>query len=116
MQLDIKANMSNILHALRKFPLSTVDIFLFNDQRGINHESCCYTVLESIKDGCATASKFNSEVVRFKSPNVVVVFSNSTPDIQQLSKDRWKVYCITKEGLNKQEIKTTKQAYQNIST
>ena len=101
--LDLKSKTTNILHALRKFPLSTVDIFFFNNARAINYELCCYTVLEHIKDGSATASKFNSEWIQFKTPNVVVVFSNSDPDVKQLSKDRWKIYYITKSGLTSHE-------------
>ena len=98
-RLDIKIKTANVLHILRKFPLSTTDIFLFNDARAINYESCCYTILEDIKDGIASASKFNSEVIQFKTPNVVVVFSNTDPHVKELSKDRWKIYNITKDGL-----------------
>ena len=101
--LDLKSKTANILHALRKFPLSTADIFFFNDARAINYETCCYTALEHIKDGIATASKFNSECIQFKTPNVVVVFSNSDPDMKQLSKDRWTVYYITDSGLTSHE-------------
>ena len=107
--LDLKSKTANILHALRKFPLSTTDIFFFNDARAINHETCCYTVLEHIKDGSATASKFNSEVIQFKTPNVVVVFSNRDPDMKQLSQDRWKVYYINKDGLSSQEKRLWKE-------
>ena len=81
--LDIKSKTSSILHALRKFPLSTVDIFFFNDARAINHELCCYTVLEHIKDGSATASKFNSEWIQFKNPNVVISNSESAKTSSQ---------------------------------
>ena len=109
--LDLKSKTGNILHALRKFPLSTVDIFFFNDARAINYEHCCYTVLEHIKDGSATASKFNSEWIRFKTPNVIVVFSNSDPDVKQLSKDRWKIYYITQSGLNSHEDRLWKLRY-----
>jgi len=72
-RLDLKSKTANVLHILRKFPLSTIDIFLFNDARAINYESCCYTILEDIKDGSASASKFNSEVIHFKTPNVVII-------------------------------------------
>ena len=102
-QLDLKSKTANILHALRKFPLTTADIFLFNDARATNYETCCYTVLEMIKDGSAVASKFNSERIQFKTPNIVVVFSNAGPKMNQLSKDRWKVYFINKDGLSSQE-------------
>ena len=33
-------------------------------------------MLELIKDGGATASRYSSEILRFRTPNVVVVFSN----------------------------------------
>ena len=102
-QLDLKSKTANILHALRKFPLSTADIFFLNEARAINYETCCYDVLEMIKDGSATSSKFDSEVIQFKTPNIVVVFSNSDPNIKQLSKDRWAVYYISKDGLSSQE-------------
>ena len=98
--LDLKTKTANVLHAIRKFPLSTVNIFFFNDARAINYETCCYSVLEHLKDGSATASKFNSEQIQFRTPNIVVVFSNSIPDVKQLSKDQWAIYRITKDGLN----------------
>lgn len=71
----------------------------FNDARAVTYETCCYSVLEHIKDGSATASKFNSERIRFRTPNIVVVFSNKEPDIRQLSNDRWTVCNATKKGL-----------------
>ena len=102
-RLDIKIKTANVLHILRRFPLSTTDIFLFNDARAINYVSCCYTILEDIKDGSASASKFNSELIQFKTPNIVIVFSNNDPDIKQLSEDRWKIYHINKDGLQSYE-------------
>ncbi len=47
----------------------------------------CYEVLENIKDGRAISSKYASEIIRFRTPNVVIVFSNAGPDMTQLSKD-----------------------------
>ena len=58
-----------------------------------------------VKDGRAFASKWSSELIRFQTPNVVIVFSNDDPDMTQLSKDRWKVLYINKEGLSVQEIR-----------
>ena len=66
-------------------------------------ESHCYPVLENIKDGCATAMKYNSERIQFKTPNIVVVFSNAPPDMKQLSKDRWKIYYIINGSLVSKE-------------
>ena len=102
-QLELKSKPLNMLHVLRKFQLSTVDIFLFNDARSIMNESHCYPVLENIKDGCATAMKYNSERIQFKTPNIVVVFSNEPPDMKQLSKDRWKIYYIINGSLVSKE-------------
>ena len=98
-RLDLKMKSANVLHVLTKRPLSTTDIFLFNVPRASTHESCNYSILESIKDGTAVSSKYNNDVIRFKIPNVVVVFSNHTPSTKELSKDRWKVFRIVKAGL-----------------
>ena len=50
-RLDLKIKTPNVLHVLTMRPLSTTDIFLFNEPRAITHESCNYSILESIKDG-----------------------------------------------------------------
>ena len=90
------------MQILRKLPLSSIDTFLFKDVRSGQNEMRCYEILENIKDGRAIASKYASEIVRFRTPNVVIVFSNADPDMTQLSKDRWKVYYINKKGLSGQ--------------
>ena len=55
--------------------------------------------------GRSIASKYSSEIIQFKTPNVVIVFSNADPDMTQLSKDRWKVFYINKDGLSSQEMR-----------
>ena len=102
-QLDLKNSIGNIMQILRKQPLSTLDTFMFNDARSGLRETRCYDVLENIKDGRSIASKYSSEIIQFKTPNVVIVFSNADPDMTQLSKDRWKVFYINKDGLSSQE-------------
>ena len=96
--LDLKGKTSDVLHALRKLPLSTVDIFFFNDSRSDdgNHN---YSILEHVKDGLATATKFNSDILRFRNPNIVVVFSNTSPVMRNLSNDRWKILNIRNDKL-----------------
>ena len=103
-QLNIKNSFGNIMHILRKLPLSTIDTFLFNDARSGQNEMRCYEVLENIKDGRVIASKYASEIVQFRTQNVVNVFSNADPDMTQLSKDRWRVYYINKKGLSGSHI------------
>ena len=73
-RLDLKMKTANVLHVLAKRPLSSTNIFLFNEPRAFNNEICNYSILESIKDGRAVASKYNSDFVQFKVPNVVVAF------------------------------------------
>ena len=75
----------------------------FNHARSGQSKMRCCEVLENIKDGRAIASKYASEIIRFRTPNVVIVFSNADPDMTQLSKDRWRVFHINKEGLSAQE-------------
>ena len=99
-RLDLKMKTSNVIHVLTKRPLSSTNIFLFNERRAINNEICNYSILESIKDGIAVASKYNNDFVQFKVPNIVVAFSNKQPKMKQLSRDRWRVLRITKKGLN----------------
>ena len=113
---------SNVLHALTKRPLSTTDIFLFNVPRAINYDLCNYNILESIKDGIAVSSKYNNDIVTFKSPNVLIVFSNSVPNMKQLSRDRWIIFRITKEGglkrcdgIIRERQTATKKKQQSIS-
>ena len=95
-RLDICNKTSNIFHVLSQRPLQTTDVFLFNDTRSQSIQN--YVVLESIKDGCATSSKYGSQILNFKTPNIVVVFSNRLPFTSNLSHDRWKICSVTTTG------------------
>ena len=101
-RLDFKSKVNDIYCAISKRPLATTDIFLINDPRSAPTNAIpCYSVLEAIKDGIAINGKYQSEVVRFKTPNVVIVFSNNSPDVSQLSRDRWNIFNINMDGLNR---------------
>lgn len=54
------------------------------------HGRVCYRAIEKVKDGCFFNTKYESSMVRFNSPHVIV-FSNSPPDQEQFSADRWVV-------------------------
>ena len=97
-RLELRNTTSNTLHALSKQPLQTMDIFLFNDTRSSMHP-INYSVLELLKDGSAVSVKYNSHIVNFKVPNIVIVFSNHMPNTSKLSEDRWRIYSINKQGL-----------------
>ena len=98
-RFDITNKTADLLHIMSRCALATTDIFLFNHQRCVSSEDCCYSLLEMIKDGYASAPKFHGSLLRIKKPNLIIVFSNRHPRIHSLSKDRWKIYFITKDGL-----------------
>ena len=97
---DLRIKHKDICHILKKRSMSTVDIYLFNDARSIKSEEVnMYRVLEDIKDGSATTSKYDNQVLKFKTPNIVMVFSNSWPDTANLSPDRWQIFSPVENGL-----------------
>ena len=80
--IDIKASSASIFQALRKCPIVTTDIFLFNIGKSRQkYEKINYDALEKMKDGEAFASKYDSQQLKIRVPNVVMLFSNSPPDI-----------------------------------
>ena len=97
---DLRIKHRDTCNILMKRGLTSIDIFLFNDSRSTKGEEMnIYRVLEDIKDGAATTSKYNNKVIKFKTPNTVMIFSNKQPNLKSLSKDRWEVYTPTLEGL-----------------
>ena len=71
-----------------------------NDSRSVSGEDLnLYRILEDIKDGQATTSKYDNDNIRFKTPNTLMVFSNKYPDLKKLSKDRWILLHPNKDGL-----------------
>ena len=99
-RFDITNKTADLLHIMSRCALETTDIFLFNHQRCVPSEDCCYSLLEMIKDGYASAPKFHGSLLRIKKPNLIIVFSNRDPRIRSLSYDRWKICLITKDGLS----------------
>ena len=98
--LDLRIKHANICNVLKKRTLGTIDIFLFNDSRSVSGEDLnLYRILEDLKDGQATTSKYDNDNIRFKTPNTVMVFSNHYPDLKKLSKDRWILLHPNKDGL-----------------
>ena len=79
--------------------LVTTDIFLFNVGKAKTFNDVNYEVLEQIKDGRIIAAKFDSKELKLKTPNVVVVFSNEKPDVNQLAVDRWRIFSIKNNDL-----------------
>ena len=61
-------------------------------------------MFEDIKDGYAISTKYDSKQLRFNTPNIVIVFSNSKPAVEMVSKDRWCVFDIKNEDLISKHI------------
>ena len=98
-RLDLKAREKDIFHILTKRTLFNTDIFLFNDARSGDESLYGYSALEAIKDGFAMSIKYNSTPIEFHTPNIVIVFSNTYPNVRKLSLDRWVVYDIKNNTL-----------------
>ena len=97
--MDIKLKKSTICHVLSKRSLMSTEIFLFDVGKAFTFDGVNYELLEKIKNGRVLASKFDSKELKFKTPNIVVVFSNEAPEVKQLSKDRWKIFQIRDDDL-----------------
>jgi len=77
---DIYYTLSGMIHGLK--------VVFFDYGRSGNEPA--YPVMEKLKDGMFTSTKYESRTVRFN-PVHVVVFANKEPDYTQLSADRWMV-------------------------
>ena len=63
--IDIKANSASIFQALRKCPIVTADIFLFNIGKSMKKfDRINYDALEKMKDGEEFASKYDSQQLK----------------------------------------------------
>ena len=102
--INLKTGSKNICQSLRKYPLATADLFLFNLEKSKkNFENVNYEMLEALKDGDAFAEKYDSQKLKIKTPNIVMVFSNHFPEIEELSTNRWKVFTIRDNHLEERE-------------
>lgn len=71
--------------------LNNLDCFVYNVAR--NHTFKQYTLLENIKDGFLTNSKYECGTMNFNSPSVVIL-ANHLPDLEAMTRDRWNVISI----------------------
>lgn len=65
-------------------------ILILLDIPRYNKEYINYGVLESLKNGMIYSGKYEGGIACFESPHVIV-FSNSRPDTDKLSYDRWNI-------------------------
>ena len=108
-RVDLRIKHANVSQVLKKRSLGSIDIFLFNDARSVSGEEFnLYRILEDIKDGQATTSKYDNDNIRFKTPNTVMIFSNQYPKVKNLFRDRWQIYNANQDGLNDVTLQTVK--------
>lgn len=66
---------------------------IFDLPRTFVDKSSIYTVLESVKNGCLTCTKYSGTTIEFATPKVIV-FSNWFPNTSGLSTDRWRIFTL----------------------
>lgn len=84
---DIKYGITKYIMDRKRAPTA---IFM-NIPRSVDHVS--YNGLEQVKDGLFYNTKYESGMVVYDCPHVMI-FANEEPDYQMMSEDRWKVIKI----------------------
>jgi hypothetical protein len=92
----IEKRSDGLLHALSKRLVALIDVFIFNIPKSFSIDNVPYNLFEQIKDGQAISTKYDSKVLRFKTPNIVLVFANNKPSRSEMSLDRWQTFNIDK--------------------
>ena len=78
--MNTRANTASICHVLSYSPLSTAEISLLDIGKAKSKTDVVnYKVLDNLKDGYAFAAKYNSQKLKIRTPNVVMVFSDERP-------------------------------------
>ena len=72
--VSLRESSKDILQNMKKWVDMQTDKFLFNIVKGVYNNDVNYKILEDIKDGKALATKYNSQNLYFKTPNVLIVF------------------------------------------
>ena len=87
---------------------------MFNIEKSLRRmKEVNYDMLEDLKDGDAFASKYNSQELKIKVPNVVIVFSNDWPNTRELAEDRWKFFSIEDDELEEETVGPTNLTKKN---
>ena len=86
--ISLQTKSGHNTHALMKHPLATSNIFLFNISRCVDTFSKINReMLKDIKDGELFSSKYDSQTIKVKILNIVLVFSSDATYPSQLPKD-----------------------------
>lgn len=85
--------------------LPTSRMYLFDMPRSMNKDRLYqfYSAVETIKDGYAYDDRYSFREKVFDCPNIWI-FSNSLPDMELLSHDRWAIWTINDETYELEEF------------
>lgn len=81
---------------------NTVDIVILDVPRA-NGNNISYKSIEEIKNGIICNCKYETGNILINPPHIII-FSNSMPELDKFSLDRWEVYEIKNNDLEKLEI------------
>ncbi len=84
-------DMKYAIAAMMKEGKRAPKIVILGLPRAQNPEAVSYSGLEQIKDGIFFSTKYESSMVMYNTPHVIVL-SNAEPTYEKLSKDRFKVW------------------------
>lgn len=90
--------------------MPTSSLYLMDMPRAMKKDKLggMYSAIETIKDGYAWDDRYQFKEKAFDSPNIWI-FTNTAPDMDLLSRDRWKIWGVTTDTYElfpwKEEIK-----------
>lgn len=79
--------------------------YIFDMPRGMKKDKLAdfYSGIEVIKNGVAYDKRYSAKKIRFDRPRVFI-FSNTLPQFNLMSKDRWKVWTVYQKDLKEYNI------------
>lgn len=105
---DIKCAITQSIEKKKKGP----DIVIFGIPRD-KEDYVQYSALEEVKDGIFFSGKYESGMVMFNIPHIIV-FANFKPDVKKLSEDRWSVIHLVEE--EEEENQEDQEANENTDS
>ena len=100
----VGGNSSDIFYGLKKFKeeRGTFPSILIQDLSRSEAHKFNATALEKVKDGLIFSTKYESGMMRLP-PIHIIVFSNSSPNVSELSCDRWNIKHLTTPAVLNEE-------------
>lgn len=83
-------------HKTASFLYDRQELVIIDIPRYTGNELVPYGLIESLKNGYIVSDKYVPIDKEFESP-IVIIFSNEYPQIDKLSKDRWRIFNINKK-------------------